>query len=148
MNKSDTLQALESAKKSHIKQMDKIEALLDGRHVENPTAVGKTECAFGQVFYGQKEEFFTLIGAQFYNKIDKLHEDWHMNYTKVYNLFFQEKSKGFFSKLIGSHKIDPLDYDKGKMYYVELNEITKELLQLLDTSIRRLEALSDSKFKD
>lgn len=148
MNKKDTLEALENAKQSHISQMNKIKALLNGESVDNPTAVGKKECDFGKMFYGQRDDLYTLIGAQFYNKIDLLHEQWHLNYVKIYNLFFKEKKKGFFSKLIGANKINPLEYDRGKMYYVELSEVTKELLQLLDASIRRVEALSNSKFKD
>ena len=147
MNKADMLKALESAKKSHIEQMNKIESLLAGDVVENPTPVGKMECDFGKVFYGNQDDFFLILGAQFYQKLDALHEKWHLDYVKINDIFFKEKSEGFFSKLIGSNKINPLNYDKAKLYYVELSEVTNELLHLLDVSMRRVVALSDSKFK-
>ena len=147
MNKQDTLAILLDAKKRHIEQMGKIELLLAGKKVDNPTPLGKMECDFGKIFYGQKDVFFHLLGAQFYEKIDKLHEQWHLGYVKINALFFQEKSEGFFSKILGAHKIDPLTYDKAKLYYVELKAVTSELLKLLDISIRRVEATSDTKFK-
>jgi hypothetical protein len=147
MNKEETIEALENAKKLHIQQMDKIKALIQGEEIENPTPVGKMECDFGKIFYGKKDDFFHILGAQFYEKLDLLHEKWHIDYVKINTLFFQEKKGGFFSKLIGSNKINPLDYDKAKLYFVELSSITEELLRLLDASLRRVGALSDSKFK-
>lgn len=147
MNKETTLNALQDAKKAHVEQMEKIETLLEGKKIKNPTPLGKTECQFGKIFYGNRDYFYSLLGAQFYEKLDLLHEQWHKEYAKINGLFFQEKSEGFFSKLLGSSKIDPLYYDKAKLYFVELNAITQELLKLLDTSMRRVEALSDTKFK-
>lgn len=147
MNKKDTLKVLQDAKNRHIEQMEKIEALIAGKKIDNPTPVSKTECQFGVIFYGKKDDFFNILGAQFYERIDKLHEQWHIEYVKVNNIFFQEKKEGLFGKLLGTHKIDPLAYDKAKLYYVELQSITDELLRLLDASLRRVEALSDSKFK-
>lgn len=147
MNKEMTLNALQDAKKRHLEQMEKIEILLGGKRIKNPTPVSKTECEFGKIFYGQKEHFYSLLGAQFYERLDLLHEQWHKQYAKIDALFFEEKSEGFLSKLLGSSKIDPLHYDKAKLYFVELNTITQELLKLLETSMRRVEALSDTKFK-
>jgi len=147
MNKTETLTALEDAKKNHLEQMEKIESLINGKKIENPTPVSKMECEFGKIFYGNKDHFFRILGAQFYEKLDFLHERWHLDYVKINNIFFQERSNGFFSKFVGTDKINPLEYDKAKMYYVDLQAITKELLYLLDASTRRVSAQSDSKFK-
>ena len=148
MNKEQTLQALENAKQSHIAQMEKIKDLLEEKNVNSPTPLAKSECEFGKILYGNREEFFSILGAQFYEKLDFFHEQWHKEYLKIYEIFFaQKKEGGIFSKLLGKNRLDPLVYDKAKLYYVELQSVTNELLRLLDLSLRRAEALSDSKFK-
>ena len=147
MNKSDTLKILLDVKNRHLEQMVKIDALVSGKNIENPTPISKMDCEFGSIFYGQKDDFFHLLGAQFYERIDKLHEQWHVEYIRIYNIFFLEKREGLLSKFLGAKKINSLDYDKAKLYFVELKSITGELLRLLDASLRRIEALSDSKFK-
>jgi hypothetical protein len=148
MNKSEMLETLENAKKSHLEQMKKIEALVSGREVENPTAIGKMECDFGKIFYGNKECIFHVLGAQFFEKIDTLHERWHFEYVKIYNIFFKERKEGLFAKLTGADKVSSLERDKAKLYYTELKETTNELLHFLDASLRRAAALSNSKFKN
>jgi len=147
MNKADTLKALENAKKLHITQMGKIEVLLGGQMVDNPTAIGKMECECGKLFYGNKETMLPILGAQLYERLDKLHEKWHIDYAKIYNIFFKKEEKGFFSKLLGSNKVNPLELDKAKLYYAELNETTKQLLNVADAATRRVGALNEAKFK-
>ena len=147
MNKEITLRTLEDAKLKHLQQMEKIKLLVAHKSVETPTPLSKVECHFGQLFYGNKDSFYTIVGAQFYEKLDKLHEDWHKEYAKIYAIFFQENKNGFLNKLLGKDKIDPLQYDKAKLYYRELEAITQELVRLLDISLRRVQALSESKFK-
>ncbi len=51
MNKTQTLEAIEIARKSHETQMAKIEAAISGEKVENPTAVAKSMCNFGKWLY-------------------------------------------------------------------------------------------------
>jgi len=146
MNKEEMITSLEHAKKLHIIQMEKIESLLKGESVENPTAVGKTECDYGKWFYGNKDQVIRILGAQLYERIDKLHEEWHYGYVRIFNIFFKEKKPGLFAKLLGVNKINPLELDKGKLYYTELNEVTKGLLAATDAAIRRAGALNESKF--
>ena len=147
MTKEQTLESVQKARKAHLLQMDKIEAIIEGRKVENPTAVSKKECDFGLWIYDDTNHVKELIGQQFYEKLDEKHEQWHNEYLKIYNIFFKENKKGFFSKLFGNSNIDPLELDKAKLYYVELKVITQELLKVLASVQRRLEALSESKFK-
>lgn len=148
MNKEQTLQALQNAKRYHIEQMEKIADLLSHKKIKKPTPLGKTECDFGKILYGNRDHFFSILGAQFYQNLDLFHEQWHKEYAKIYKLFFEQKEPGLFSKFLGKSSIDPLVYDKAKLYYLELQSVTNELLRLLDVSLRRAEALSDAKFKN
>jgi hypothetical protein len=147
MNKEQTLESVKKAREAHLLQMDKINALINGEKIENPTAVSKKECYFGHWIYDENSNVKGLIGSQFYEKLDQKHEQWHIEYLKIYNIFFKESNKkGLFSKLLGKKSVDPLELDKAKLYYTELKETTEELLKVLASAQRRLEALPETKF--
>lgn len=148
MKKAVVLRELENTKRVHIEQMEKIELLLEGYFITEPTELAKTDCEFGRLFYGNKDDFLPLIGAQFFHKIDLLHEKWHNEYANVYEIFYKVRDQGIFSKLRGTHKIKQVEYDKANMYYSRLNKTTTQLLRMLDISIRRVSSLNDSKFKN
>ncbi len=145
MGKSDILKSLEDAKKLHQEQMLKIEKAIEGKDIENPPKLGKMECGCGSWFYSNKEYMISILGLQLFERLDKMHEAWHLEYAKIYNILFAKKKKGLFSKLLGN-KIDPLEMDKVKLYYKDLGDITDELLHVVDAAIRRVGALSESKF--
>lgn len=145
MDKATTLENLARAKKNHEAQMAKIEKLLDGGAVEKPTPVTRTQCAFGVWFYAEENNLEEIVGEMFYKELEEAHAQWHLEYIKVYNIFFKEK-KGFFSGLLGGHKVDPLEVDKAKMYYHELKDYTNTMLNALATCERRINAISESKF--
>ncbi|MFK5937328.1 MAG: CZB domain-containing protein [Sulfurimonas sp.] len=147
MNKEDAILSIQKAIESHKAQMVKIEKLVYGQPVDNPTAVSKVKCDFGKWLYGEDNNVQKILGEQFYEKLDTLHEQWHKEYLRIYNIFFKDNKKGFLSKLLGSKKIDSLEFDKAKLYYAELGETTTSLLASLGSSLRRLEAMNAAKFK-
>jgi len=146
MNKEKTIEAIVNARKAHENQMKKIESLLKGKEVDNPTAVLKTECAFGKWLYDENSHLKEILGSIFYNNLESLHARWHIEYLRVFEIFFKPKKKGFFSKAFGSNKIDEMEFDKAKLYYSELETTTSELLKVITSSQRRLEALREEKF--
>jgi hypothetical protein len=147
MTKEQTIASIKKAREAHELQMDKIQAIISGKEVENPTAVEKTKCEFGQWLYADENHVKEIIGHQFYENLDLKHEKWHIEYIRIFNIFFKEKNKGFFSKLLGLKNIDPLELDKAKLYHAELQETTKELLKALGSAERRISALNESKFR-
>ena len=146
MDKKTTLAAIEKAKLSHEAQMAKIETLLDGLDVKNPTALAKTDCTFGKWLYADENHLEEILGTQFFLKLETQHEEWHIQYAKIYNIFFKDKKSGFFSGLLGMNKVDDLLVDKAKMYFRELQPLSETLIQTLDASHRRATAMSDAKF--
>jgi len=146
MKKNDMLDALKGAKKTHQEQMLKVENLLNGKEVSHPTEVGKHACRCGLWFYPNKDDLINILGLQLFEKLDKYHELWHEEYAKIHAIFFKEK-KGLFSKMFGK-KPDSLELDKAKMYQKELITISEELYHIADVAIRRISALSESKFKE
>jgi len=147
MNKQQMLEAMEHAKQVHIAQMAKIESVMAGKEVTNPTALGKMDCDCGLWFYSNEKIMKEILGALLFDKLDAHHEKWHRDYANIYNIYFKEEKKGFFSKLIGAGKIDEMTKDKAKLYFSELQQDTEELLQATEVAKRRVNALSDSKFR-
>ena len=146
MNKTQTIEAMEKARAVHIAQMDKIELVLKGKEVKNPTSVSQTKCAFGKWLYADENQLERIIGELFYTKLEKLHAKWHQEYFRIYELCFKGEKKGFFSKMMGSKALEPMVLDKVKFYYTELQETTDDLLKVLATSQRRIEAMNESRF--
>ena len=148
MDKTKTLESVISAKKAHEAQMQKIDTAIEGGVVANPTAVSHTECDFGKWLYHEDSNLRKILGALFYDKLELLHTQWHNEYVKVFEVLFKkEEKKGFFSKFTKSSKISEMDMDRVRVYYSELALTTKELIQTIDASHRRLMALQESKFE-
>jgi len=147
MTKEQTLAAIKKAKEAHEMQMQKIEAAIEGKEITNPTSVEKTKCDFGKWLYAPENHMQEIIGSQFYHNLDFEHEKWHREYSKIYNILFKNQKKtGLFAKLLGKPAIDPLDIDKVKLYYSELQETTAQLLKAIGSAERRISALQESKF--
>jgi len=147
MTKNDTVESIITAKENHELQMKKIEDAMDGVEIQEPTALNKMECDFGKWLYSKEYHMKEILGSQFYIALDVEHEKWHNEYAKIYKILFQENhKKGLFSKLLGKHKIDPLELDKVKLYYAELQITSEKLLKVLGSCQRRIIALPESKF--
>lgn len=146
MNKENTIKSIQDVRKHHEIQMQKLEMLVNGKNVTGITPALKSECNFGKWFYSHDNHIEEIIGLQFYENLEKLHSAWHRQYIIIYNAIFSDKQKGFFSKLLGSSKVDTLKLDKAKVYLSELKGTSEKLLQALDASNRRITALSDTKF--
>jgi len=147
MNKTQTLESIQKAREAHEIQMRKIKSLIDGEKVKDPTSVAKTKCTFGKWLYNEENKVQQILGAHFYDKIEQTHAKWHIEYMRIFEIFFNNKKTGLLSKLLGSNKIDDMDIDRAKLYYMELEATTVELLKALRASERRIQALAPSKFQ-
>ncbi len=146
MNKQKSVEAILKVKEHHINQMTNIKNLVNGKEVDAPTLVAKTKCVFGKWLYNPDNRVKDILGLIFYEKIDALHEKWHMEYAKIYNIFQKKNKKTFLSKITRSNKIKMMDIDRAKAYYKDLEATTKKLLMELDKSHRRFLALSNCSY--
>jgi hypothetical protein len=147
MDKTSTLEAMQNARKSHLSQMEKIAAVINGEKVNKPTALNHTECNFGKWLYADENRLKSIFGALFFNNLEEAHTQWHREYERIYNIFFKDQKKSFFSKSLTPAKVSSLEIDKAKLYYSELEVTTAEVLRILGSCERRVRAMSDTKFR-
>ncbi len=149
MMKKQVLRAIEHAYEYHVEQMEKVTLLIEGKKVKNPTPRMKNECEFGQWLYGDASRIKTLLGIHFYTSMELIHEYWHMQYEKLYDIYYDEAERGVFAKLFANRrKLDPQEYAEAKKCYEELQKATDDLLEALTSSKRRILALKEYIFKN
>jgi len=146
MSKEEALADVQKAKHALEAQMAKLQDLINGVDVPNPLAAAKEKCEFGKWLYSYDNHMRRILGEQFYLRLESLHKKWFVDYMKIFDMFVHEDEKTFLSKLLNSSSISSLDLDKAKVYFLELEATTKELLLNLEKSERRLHALNESKF--
>ena len=151
MEKKHILEHLRAAKSAHIKWVEKAKLLINGIEVkEDAIPVDSTECKFGKWFYGEGQllNSFANNPAECMVKIEELHFNLHYMYMNIFNMYFNKPKKGFFAKLFGKRNILSQDeIEQAKLYYNDLEGISKNLLEEINRLERRLLATSEEKIK-
>lgn len=150
MDKSVTLEHLSAAKKAHIKWVNRAKSLVEGLPVEKDAIpVDSTECKFGQWFYGEGQKLNAFPNMECLSNIETLHFHLHDIYLKIFKLYFGETNRSFFSKLFQmKKKVSEQEKEMAKDYFVQLESISKELLEGIGKLERRLHAMQVSSFED
>jgi hypothetical protein len=152
MTKEEILTHLRAAKSAHIKWVQKAKMLINGIEVEKDAIpVNSTECKFGQWFYGDGQILNALSNnpPECMVSIEELHTELHDIYMKIFRIYFSKQSGGFFSKLFGSkNKITAEDQKSAEVYYEELEDVSKKLLEEINRLERRLLAVPEEKIAE
>jgi hypothetical protein len=149
MNKEETLEQLSAAKKAHIKWVNRAKSLVEGIPVEKDAIpVDSTECRFGQWFYGEGQKLNAMSNMDCLGKIETLHFSLHDIYMKIFKLYFGEVNRSFFSKIFKTQtKVSDRDKDIARDYFVQLEQVSKELLEEIGKLERRLYATAAASFE-
>jgi len=150
MNKNETIDHLHSAKKAHVKWVQRAKALIEGLPIEKDAIpVDCTECKFGQWFYGDGQNLNAIPGMDCLKEIEALHFKLHDSYMKIFKVYFGEMNRSFFSKLFNmKKKVTENDKEIARDYYDQLLEVSRDLLEVIDKLERRLHAMTSSVFDE
>ena len=150
MNKNETVDHLHSAKKAHVKWVQRAKALIEGLPIEKDAIpVDCTECKFGQWFYGDGQNLNAIPGMDCLKEIETLHFKLHDIYMKIFKVYFGEMNRSFFSKLFNmKKKVTENDKEIARDYYDQLLEVSHDLLEVIDKLERRLHAMTSSVFEE
>ena len=149
MTKKQILHAIEHAYEYHVEQMEKVTLLVEGNKVKNPTPRMKNECDFGKWLYGDASRIKRLLGLQFYKDMELIHEFWHIEYEKIYDLYYRDDEDGLLTKIFGNRRrLSEEKREEVQEYYQALSRATDDLLDALSASKRRILALKEYIFKN
>ncbi len=150
MNKAETVEHLHSAKKAHVKWVQRAKALIEGLPIEKEAIpVDCTECKFGQWFYGEGQNLKAIPGMDCLHEIETLHFDLHDMYMKIFKVYFGDMNRSFFSKLFNLKKtVSENDKEVARNYYDQLLDISHQLIEVIDRLERRLHAMSSDAFEE
>lgn len=149
MTKAQVLEQIALAEKSHKEQVEKSELLVMGLSVKKERIIlNQRECGFGKWFYGNEEMLKKKFGVQLFGEMERLHEQWHDENHKIYDIYFAKEKQGLFGWM-GSKKksIGGNDKDRAKAYLDDLKSTTKLLLQKIDLLRKRTTALPAEQFE-
>jgi hypothetical protein len=140
MSKEEMLEKVSSARKTHSANMQKALLLAKGIPLKgDQVPVSYKECAFGKWLYGDEERIRSVLGRGDFDEIERMHQIWHEEYMKIFNLYFGEGKKGFLGKLIGTKpKLTEKDKERANAYSVDLKEVTWTLVKKLEGVEKRI----------
>lgn len=152
MEKEEVVSHLRAAKAAHIKWVQKAKLLISGLDVEEDAIpVNSTDCKFGKWFYSDGQMLNSLANnpVEAMANIENLHFKLHDVYLKIFNIYFNKAKGGFFTKLFGLKRknVTELEAKIATEYYVDMENISKELLEEINRLERRLIAVSEDKIR-
>lgn len=143
--KTKCLETLEDIQKEHKSLLVAIELLVRTGDAQNSSVKEPASCSFSKWSENSESIIQQRIGIQLYEKLSSLHEQWHTTYMKIYTIYFPKK-RGLLGKLI-THKPSTLEHDKATSYLDDLHKIEEEFEKTITVCQRRIQALSESKFR-
>jgi hypothetical protein len=147
MTKLDIIHTIEDAEIYHQEQLQKVSRLLGGEKLKNLTPVDKDTCNFGVWLYTDGRLVEKLLGLQLYENMELMHTFWHAEYKKIYEIFYDTKKHRILTFFVGNKRqVSSVMLQKAKVHFLELQEITKNLLKALYVVKKRVLALGDNCF--
>jgi hypothetical protein len=143
MSKEEMLAKVTAAKKTHSANMQKALLLSKGIPLEGEQVpVSYKECAFGKWLYGDEETIRSALGNAEFDEIERLHQAWHEEYMKIFDLYYGNTKQGFLGKLIGMKpKLSEMDKERANAYSVDLKDVTWTLVKKLEGVEKRINKL-------
>jgi len=145
MKKEDFLKNIRLAKKSHILWVERAKKLVNGLPIgEDEIPLEPTSCAFGQWFYGDGQVMLAIFSQASIKKLEDKHKELHTSYLKIFKIYFDLSTQGFFSKLLKRpKKISDIDRRIAMDELDNLEKISEEMvsyLNIIDARINQVEA--------
>jgi len=152
MEKEDVLNHLRIAKAAHIKWLQKAKLLIHGLDIKKDCIpVDCTECNFGIWFYSEGQMLNALANnpSEAMASIESLHFKLHEVYLDIYDIYFDQSKRSFFTKLFGEKrkKVSDSQSKIATDYYITMEQISKELLEEINLLEKRLIAVSEDKIR-
>lgn len=152
MDKDQVLEQLRAAKAAHTSWVQKAKLLIEGIDIDKSSIpVNSTECKFGQWFYSEAQKLNALRNnnLECMTTVEELHFKLHDVYLKIFKLYYSVEKQGFFAKLFGKKKkITEETRELGREYFIQMEEVSKELLAEINRLERRVIAITKEEMEE
>ena len=139
MKKSEILDKIRTAKRSHISWVKRAHALIDGVPLDKEKVpVKPTDCDFGTWYYDEGQ---ILSNIDAFKEIESSHNQLHHIYAEIFKLLFEENEPSFFERLLGTSATPKQENIE------EANKLFHELQKISDVIVYKLEML-EQEIKD
>lgn len=148
MEKQSIVEELKNTKITHLKWLQRAHSLISSLAVEHELIpLEYSKCVFAQWLSTSGAELATMPGMSVIDPIGEKHKQLHDTYSNIFEIYFGESGKGFFSKLLNTKKkISPEEQTRAEDYYAQLEEISHEFQDLVGKLERRVSALGEDFF--
>ena len=89
MTKHNALEHLDTARRSHIKWLNRAKSIVQGQNmVRDPHPLESTACKFGLWFNSEGEKLYKILEIEGEDIIHLLHNKLHEKYLRIYEIYF------------------------------------------------------------
>jgi len=152
VKKQEVLKNIRTARRSHIMWVERAKALVNGLDImatEDKIPLEVTQCEFGQWFYGEGQILLSLFTEDAIEKLTKKHKELHNAYLKIFKLYFSPPKRSLLKKIFNKKQtLSEEDEERIHIYLDDLEKISEELISYLNIIERKLNSLSEERFKN
>ena len=149
MDREEILESIKGARRAHQKWLQEAYKLVTSQTIDqSELPVKHTECAFGKWLHSDGIKLIQIDSRDALEEINIKHQMLHIEYKKIYDIFFhEEEEQSFFGKLL--HLKPTISDDEKALalhHYKMLEAISNNLLELIEKLERRISNLPRSSF--
>jgi hypothetical protein len=149
MDREEILESIKAARRAHQKWVQEAYKLVTSHKIsEGELPVKYTECTFGKWLHSDGALLVRLDSKEALEEINIKHQMLHIEYKKIYEIFFhEEEEQSFLGKLL--HLKPSISEEENAValhYYKILEAISDNLLELMESLEKRIAALPRNVF--
>jgi len=145
MNKNNTLEQLENAKRAHMKWVNRANSMIDGGfRVRDPHPLASTACKFGLWFNSEGVNLFNTLQIEGIETIHSIHDQLHKKYFAIYEIYFGSAVGIVYDSKVTLEKrtISKETKEIAKQYFVELKSLSYTMVEELEKLEKHIHSLS------
>lgn len=148
MDREEIIENIKGARRAHQKWLLEAHALVSSNEVdEGEVPIKHTDCRFGKWLHAEGLNLMKLDSKEALEEINTKHQLLHIEYKKIYDIYFNGKSHSFFKKML--HLNTSISDDERQLaiqHYKKLDIISKDLMALMEALERRINSLPRTAF--
>ena len=148
MEKLDVLINIRTARRSHVKWVQRAKSLVHGLPVtKEQIPLEVTTCDFGRWFYCDGQILLSIFTEDAVKRLEEKHKELHDIYMKIFKIYFSTVDQSFFEKLFNyKRKVSATEREIAFKELDKLEAVSSELVSYLNIIEKKLNAIDEETF--